>query len=198
VYFASSLKSFRVRYEKIVAFTPYSDGIGIQRDATTAKPQAFLTGDGWFVYNLVTNVANLISGRDEHAARKTRPRAKTRESTEESAGRFPLAIVGESHYQAALEAICADRDKEGTDRVVDAVLVLEDSNPHDDQAVRVDIDGTTVGYLSRANARRFREVYGPDAEDGRLPCKARIKGGWDRGADDRGSLGVWLSVNLEK
>ena len=28
------------------------------RDAQTAKPQSFRTGDGWFVYNLVTNMAS--------------------------------------------------------------------------------------------------------------------------------------------
>ncbi|MGI6285975.1 hypothetical protein SEF58_09180 [Neomoorella humiferrea] len=38
---------------------PYSDGIGIQRDAARAKPQFFITGDGWYIYNLVTNAAKL-------------------------------------------------------------------------------------------------------------------------------------------
>ena len=27
------------------------------RDAQTAKPQVFRTGDGWFAYHLVTNLA---------------------------------------------------------------------------------------------------------------------------------------------
>ena len=55
--FAGSRKRFRVRYDKIVAFEPYDDGFGIMRDAQTAKPQTFRTGDGWFAYNLVTNLA---------------------------------------------------------------------------------------------------------------------------------------------
>ena len=57
LYFYGKTKSFRVPYSKIVSFTPYSDGIGIQRDATSAKPQTFVTGDGWFIYNLVVNLA---------------------------------------------------------------------------------------------------------------------------------------------
>ncbi|MBT9133980.1 MAG: hypothetical protein DDT38_00706 [Firmicutes bacterium] len=57
VYFASPQKSFRIPYAKIVAFTPYSDGIGLQRDAMTAKPQVFVLGDGWFVYNLAMNLS---------------------------------------------------------------------------------------------------------------------------------------------
>lgn len=60
VYFAGGSKSFRVPYKKIVSFTPYSDGFGLQRDAMTAKPQSFVIGDGWFVYNLVSNLAQLV------------------------------------------------------------------------------------------------------------------------------------------
>lgn len=59
IYFAGSKKSFRIKYEKIVSFTPYSDGIGIQRDAQTAKPQIFVTGEGWFTNNLIQNLAKL-------------------------------------------------------------------------------------------------------------------------------------------
>ncbi|AMW32754.1 hypothetical protein SAMN04488510_10246 [Fervidobacterium changbaicum] len=57
IYFHGSVKSFRIPYSKIVSFTPYSDGFGINKDAASAKPQIFETGDGWFVYNLVVNLA---------------------------------------------------------------------------------------------------------------------------------------------
>ena len=59
VYFAGSRKKFRVRYNRIVSFDPYDDGFGIMRDAQTAKPQNFRTGDGWFVYNLAVNLAQM-------------------------------------------------------------------------------------------------------------------------------------------
>jgi len=59
IYFTSPQKTFRVRLDKIVSFMPFSDGVGIQRDAATAKPQFFITGDGWFTYNLVMNVGNV-------------------------------------------------------------------------------------------------------------------------------------------
>lgn len=59
IYFAGPSKRFRVAYSKIVAFEAYSDGIGIQRDAQTAKPQSFVTNDGWFTYNLITNLAQM-------------------------------------------------------------------------------------------------------------------------------------------
>ena len=59
IYFAGPSKRFRINYRKIVAFETFSDGIGVQRDAQTAKPQSFRTGDGWFTYNLAANLAQM-------------------------------------------------------------------------------------------------------------------------------------------
>jgi hypothetical protein len=59
IYFSGSIKSFRIPFNKIVSFNPYKDGIGIQRDAVTAKPQIFLTKDGWFTYNLLMNISHV-------------------------------------------------------------------------------------------------------------------------------------------
>ena len=54
-----SRKKFRVRYDHVVSFDLFSDGFGIMQDAQTTKPQTFRTGDGWFAYNLVTNLAQM-------------------------------------------------------------------------------------------------------------------------------------------
>lgn len=59
IYFASREKSLRIRHDKIVTIEPHADGVTVQRDAQTAKPQMFVTGDGWFTYNLLMNVSNL-------------------------------------------------------------------------------------------------------------------------------------------
>ena len=59
IYFSGPKKKFRVRYDRIVDFEPFSDGFGIMRDAQTAKPQSFKTGDGWIAYNLATNRAQI-------------------------------------------------------------------------------------------------------------------------------------------
>jgi hypothetical protein len=59
IYFAGDRKNFRIRYDKIVSFIPYSDGVGIQEDKVTAKPKSFITDDGWFTYNLLLNVSKL-------------------------------------------------------------------------------------------------------------------------------------------
>jgi hypothetical protein len=59
IYFTSTQKTFRVRLDKIVSFIPFSNGVGIHRDAASAKPQYFITGDGWFTYNLLMNAGNV-------------------------------------------------------------------------------------------------------------------------------------------
>jgi hypothetical protein len=60
IYFAGSNRAFRIPYTKVVAFEPFSDGLGIVRDTASARPQFFITHDGWFTYNLVTNLAKSV------------------------------------------------------------------------------------------------------------------------------------------
>ena len=69
---------------------------------------------------------------------------------------FDVIVVGVSFYQDALEKICANRHQEGHELFVEATIVPDDDNPHDDHAVRVEIDGKTVGHLSRKNAIVWR------------------------------------------
>jgi hypothetical protein len=109
---------------------------------------------------------------------------------------FPLACVGESHYQAALEAICGPRSEEGEDLEVPALISLEDTNPYDPEAVRIDVGDRIVGYLSRPDARAYRRALQAAGLSEALSCRARIKGGWDRGEDDRGYFGIYLDVAL--
>lgn len=59
LYFSGGRKRFRVWYDRIVDWQPFSDGFGVMWDAQTAKPQSFRTGDGWFAYSLVVNLAQM-------------------------------------------------------------------------------------------------------------------------------------------
>ncbi len=61
IYFHGQQERFRVRYDKIVSFEPYENGLGYMRDLARAKPETLETprSDGWFLYNLVTNLAQL-------------------------------------------------------------------------------------------------------------------------------------------
>jgi hypothetical protein len=109
-------------------------------------------------------------------------------------GLFTVDVVGEAHYQDQIESVVGKPTEDGSDKVVQAALVLEDSNVHDPMAVRVDIEGVTCGYLSRANARAYRRAieklgHGPLIGQ----CQAVVVGGWKRG-DDRGKFGVKLDL----
>jgi len=61
ILFSGADKTLRIPYSKIVAFQPFSDGIAIVRDAASAKPQVFVTGDGWFTYNLASNLSQIAA-----------------------------------------------------------------------------------------------------------------------------------------
>lgn len=56
LYFSGVDKSFRIRLDKIVSLEPYLDGISIYQEKANARRQTFVTGDGWFAYNLVANL----------------------------------------------------------------------------------------------------------------------------------------------
>jgi hypothetical protein len=57
LYFQGAIKSFRIPFKKMVSFLPYSDGLGFFRNTANAKQQVIVSGDGWFYYNLITNLA---------------------------------------------------------------------------------------------------------------------------------------------
>jgi hypothetical protein len=112
-------------------------------------------------------------------------------------GAFALEAVGESHYQAALEQIAGARGPDGVDKTVDATLVYEDSNPYDSDAIRVEIAGVTIGYLSREHAREYRRQMAGAGHTGiTAVCAANIRGGWYRSDDDQGNFGVRLDVAI--
>ena len=56
IFFASANKNLRIQLSKIITLDPYEDGIGIQKDGVTAKPQVFKNIDGWFTYNAISNL----------------------------------------------------------------------------------------------------------------------------------------------
>lgn len=110
-------------------------------------------------------------------------------------GKYGVDVVGESKYQSSLEAICGGKCEDGHKKTVEAILVHEDANPYDNKAVRVDIDGKTVGYLSREEARQYRKALKNAGHAGiTASCSAVILGGWIRGSTDQGHFGVKLDL----
>jgi hypothetical protein len=108
-------------------------------------------------------------------------------------GTFRLDVVGESDYRQNIEEICGGRTEQGEDRIIPAVLIPEDNNLYDKNTICVQIAGKTVGYLSGENAKIIRKNV--KLKSGMCAhCRAKIRGGWDRGGGDRGHYDVSLDV----
>jgi len=78
----------------------------------------------------------------------------------------PLSVVGESQYQPALRRVSLD-----IGRICWATLALEPDNPFDGNAVVVQVDGLTVGYLSRRDAGRLQKRLLALSSPLRVPAK---------------------------
>lgn len=96
-----------------------------------------------------------------------------------------VRVVGTSHYQdALLELTGREGDEEvRLDKV--ATFVPEPENPHDPNAIAVQIDGRLVGYLSRDENRRWLDVVW----DQSVGCEAMIAG-------RRGTTGLGVFLRL--
>jgi hypothetical protein len=106
-----------------------------------------------------------------------------------------VEVVGESHYQPALERAAGGRQREGVHVPVIATLMPEPRNKFDKNAIAIQLDGQTVGYLARTMARSYGPLVRRLLDEGHLgQCQAVIVGGWDRGLRDRGSFGIWLDL----
>lgn len=107
-------------------------------------------------------------------------------------GAYTFDIVGEASYQNALDHLAGGKTEAGVHVQKWATLIMEKNNPFDLNAVRVDIEGHTVGYLSRAHAVRFRKTINRS----NCLCPALITGGWKR-AGSKGNYGVKLNFKFK-
>jgi len=104
-----------------------------------------------------------------------------------------LEVVGESHYQDHLWHLVGGFTTEHVRAPILALLIPEPSNPHDANAIKVVIDGGTVGYLSRDDALAYRPglLQLIDRWHASIALEGQIVGGGPR-ADGTGMLGVFL------
>ena len=90
-------------------------------------------------------------------------------------------VVGEQQYQADIERQYRLHGGTEDDAKATATLIPEDDNEYDANAVRVEIGGRLVGYLSRERAPEYRSAVG--TASGR--CSANIVGGFLLDEDER-------------
>lgn len=103
-------------------------------------------------------------------------------------------VVGESNYQPAIRKACGWEPGTDTHFECFAELVPEPTNRYDSNAVRVDIDGACVGYLSRADAVELGPAINEAlAEHGSGLVRAVIAG---RAVGETDNLGVFLHLRI--
>lgn len=109
-------------------------------------------------------------------------------------GHETLEVVGESHYQAELWQIVGQAHDRHDPVRFDAIAVLvpEPENPYDEHAVRVEIGGLLVGYLSRSDALRYQPgiLQLLRGTGSLVALRGQVVG--RGGADGIGLLGVFL------
>lgn len=87
-------------------------------------------------------------------------------------------IVGESYRRENLLEIINNHDAISIGKLhVEAILDPEPSNPFDENAVKVLIDGKHVGYIPKSDSKRVSNLISESGLDS-MKVKARI--GWDK------------------
>ena len=104
-----------------------------------------------------------------------------------------VRVVGVSHYQDALRRRSGAAGAGPVRHEVEAALVLEPANPHDPNAVRVEVEGELVGYLSREDALRYGPAVSRLREHGRLLVADAVISGRGAGSETT-NLGLFLSL----
>jgi len=86
---------------------------------------------------------------------------------------FNVRVVGTSYRQSELATVAKRFDSSAPQHRLVAVLRCEPNNPHDPNAVSVDIDGVSIGYLPK----EFAEVVAPILASDTFWCDAMLTGG---------------------
>jgi hypothetical protein len=113
---------------------------------------------------------------------------------------YPLQVVGESYHREEIESILGYVDEEeGADEDgFEASLILDNNNLNDPDAVRIEIEGNVVGYLSRPTAKIYRQkLKDLGISDAIGICTASIRGGYrNKSTDELADFGVRLDIDL--
>lgn len=118
--------------------------------------------------------------------------------------KFSTEIVGENSYQKSIRKVIMYKDlvdKNDFDfkwEKLKASLILEDDNKYDlGNAVRVEMDNLTVGYLAKEDAKLYREALRELNITEVCTCKAGVYGKRES-LGQMMKFGIWLFIDLRE
>lgn len=105
-------------------------------------------------------------------------------------------VKGELSYQYELGIVAGDKTEEGTEyKTANAILEREFDNKYDKNAVKVTIEGLTVGYIPKTQNKIYHKLLIRLEEKNIIPyVRANFTGGWDRGMFNKGNIGITLDI----
>lgn len=117
---------------------------------------------------------------------------------------YNTEIVGEANYQKVIRKVAMYKELVDKDDMEDkmsnilAILLLEDDNKFDPgNAVRIEIENQTVGYLSKEDAQKYRKVINKlDLVNETCTCYATAYGKREALGKTM-NYGIWLSIDLD-
>lgn len=139
--------------------------------------------------NPINNRSSLTD--QSHPNRSSLPNniiTRTNTVTTRSTAAYNFNIVGEGSYQNNLKKIAGPKEEQSKSYQCSAKVTSEPTNKFDKNAIKVEINGMLVGYLSREDAQKLA------GKRVSRVVSAIIDGGWDD-SDSEGSYGVKLGIN---
>ena len=149
---------------------------------------------GWIKQNVIGDYAEARREYEAKQRAKNPPlESKAVKTRSFNTRDFSLGIVGESHYQKALTNAKRSVKDQKSVAYINTVLSLEPENQYDPNAIMVTTEQLeTIGYLSRDDAKLYREAFELWASRGRsIRCQAKLVGGEGR----KKNIGAWLNID---
>jgi hypothetical protein len=109
---------------------------------------------------------------------------------------YDFKIIGEAAFQENLLRIAGSKQEKAKCVKLDAIIQAESTNQFDAQAVRVQINGYTVGYFDRQTAMDFKTTLAARqiAPGTVFKANASIVGGW-KDHKSEGDFSVYLDID---
>jgi hypothetical protein len=109
---------------------------------------------------------------------------------------FECSVIGESYYQHHLIQLAGEHGKQSACVDVVALLLPEPTNQYDKNAVRILIQGETVGFIPKEHCKTYlrRLTALKLSRTSPTTCDAQIMGGFIGKDGKRTSYGVVLNI----